>query len=148
MGVSIHSRTAEIRILVADDHEAFRRSLRLLLESQPGFSVVAEAASGKEAVEMARELKPDVAILDVRMRPVTGLEAVSSIVHDSPRTGVLMVSMHEDKRYVARSVEAGARGYLLKDSLEDLLPEAIRKICSGGFCFSPRIREQVDGLPT
>jgi DNA-binding NarL/FixJ family response regulator len=134
-----------ITILLADDHEVFRQGLRRFLETQAEFRVVAEAASGIEAVNLARQLQPNVAVLDVRMKDLNGIEAVPQILRHSPRTAVLMLSMHGDKAYVTRSVEAGAKGYLLKDGAHDLLVRAIEALHQGLSFFSPNVSQFVEG---
>lgn len=128
-----------IRLLLADDHDVFRQSLRQVLESEPDFVVVAEARSGAEAVRLAEEHQPDVAIVDVRMPELNGIAAVAEILRQSPNTAVLMLSVHADRQYVIRSVEAGARGYMLKDSAEQVLIGAIRTVREGDRYFSPEI---------
>jgi len=128
-----------ISILLADDHAILRQGLRRILESHPDFSVVAEAASGLEAVELARELQPEVAILDVGMPGLNGIEATAQILRRAPRTAVLILSMHNDERYVTRALRAGARGYLLKDSVEEDLVQAIQAACQGRQFFSPAV---------
>src|SRR5687768_11763945 len=97
-----------IRILLADDHNLFRQGVRRILETQPENEVVAEVSSGLEAVEMARELQPDVAVLDIAMKELTGIEATAQLLRQSPRTAVLILSMYSDERYVMRAVRAGA----------------------------------------
>lgn len=126
-----------IRILLADDHTLFRHGLRRILEEHDQFVVVAEAASGLEAVELAREFKPDVAVMDIGMKELNGLEATAQFLRESPKTGVLILSMHSDERYISRAIKAGARGYMLKDSVEDGLIHAIHTIHKGGSFFSP-----------
>jgi len=130
-----------IRILLADDHAILRQGLRRILESYPDFTVVAEASSGLEAVELARELQPQVAIVDVGMRELNGIEATAQILRRSPRTAVLILSMHNDERYVVRALKAGARGYLLKDSVEQDLIQAIQFALEGRSFFSPAVAE-------
>jgi DNA-binding NarL/FixJ family response regulator len=130
-----------IRILLADDHAILRQGLRRILESYPDFTVVAEASSGLEAVELARELQPQVAIVDVGMRGLNGIEATAQILRRSPRTAVLILSMHNDERYVVRALKAGARGYLLKDSVEQDLIQAIQFALEGRSFFSPAVAE-------
>ena len=103
-----------VRILLADDHTLMRQGLRHILEEQPDFDVVAEASSGIDAVEAARQFKPDVAVVDVAMKELNGIEATAQILKHSPNTAVLMLSMYSDERYVLRAVKAGARGYLHK----------------------------------
>jgi len=128
-----------IRILLADDHALFRTGLRRILEDHASLTVVAEAASGMQAVELARLHHPDVAILDIGMKEMGGVEATSQILHISPQTSVLILSMHSDERYVVRAVKAGARGYLLKDSVEEGLIEAIHLAYEGKAYFSPAV---------
>jgi DNA-binding NarL/FixJ family response regulator len=128
-----------IRILLADDHNVIRKGLRLLLESQPGFTVVAEAADGQQAVELATETRPDVAVLDISMPRLAGTDAAERITELLPATGVVILSVHSDEGYVMRSLKAGAKGYLLKDSAESDLVEAIRAVSEGKAFFSPEI---------
>lgn len=130
-----------IRILLADDHAILRQGLRRILESYPVFEVVAEASTGTEAVEMARRFLPDVAIIDVAMPELNGLEATAQIVKRVPRTAVLILSMYSDARYLSRALKAGARGYLLKDSVEKDLVEAIQLARQGRSFFSPAMLE-------
>jgi DNA-binding NarL/FixJ family response regulator len=128
-----------IRILLADDHTLMRQGLRHILEDSPEFDVVAEASSGIEAVDAAREHKPDIAIVDVAMKELNGIEATSQIIRNSPHTLVLILSMHSDERYVLRAVKAGARGYLLKNSAGDELRKAILDVYKGQTFFSPSV---------
>ena len=130
-----------IRILLADDHTLFRHGLRKILEEHDQFMVVAEAASGLEALELAREHTPDVAVMDIGMKEMNGLEATAQLLRESPRTGVLILSMHSDERYITRAIKAGARGYMLKDSVEDGLIRAIHLIHKGQSFFSPACRK-------
>ena len=128
-----------IRILLADDHTLMRQGLRHILEDSPEFDVVAEASSGIEAVDAAREHKPDIAIVDVAMKELNGIEATSQIIRNSAHTFVLILSMHSDERYVLRAVKAGARGYLLKNSAGDELRKAILDVHRGQTFFSPSV---------
>jgi DNA-binding NarL/FixJ family response regulator len=128
-----------IRILLADDHQLMRQGLRHILEEQADFDIVAEAASGIDAVELAREHKPDVAVVDVAMRELNGIEAAAQILKQSPHTGVLMLSMYSDERYVLRAVKAGARGYVLKNSAGEDLIDAIHTVHKGMAYFSPAV---------
>jgi DNA-binding NarL/FixJ family response regulator len=130
-----------VRILLADDHTLMRQGLRHILESHSDFDIVAEASSGIEAVEAARAHKPDVAIVDVGMKELNGIEATSQILKHSPQTLVLILSMYSDERYVLRAVKAGARGYVLKNSAGDELLEAIAAIREGRVFFSPAVAE-------
>jgi DNA-binding NarL/FixJ family response regulator len=132
-----------IRILLADDHTVMRRGLRLLLESQPDFSVVAEAADGREAITQAEATVPDVAILDIAMPNLSGIEAAQRLNAALPHTAVVILSMHSDESYVLRSLKAGAKGYLLKDSAEGDLIEAIRAVHQGKTFFSAEITKML-----
>ena len=128
-----------IRILLADDHTVMRRGLRLLLESQPDFSVVAEAADGREAIAQAEANEPDVAIVDIAMPNLSGIEAAQRINGALPNTAVIILSMHSDESYVLRALKAGAKGYLLKESAEGDLIDAIRAVHQGRTFFSAEI---------
>lgn len=130
---------SEIRILLADDHAVIRSGLRLVLEREPGFRVVAEAADGKEAIRLAAELTPDVAVLDVAMPNFNGIEAARQITAATARTSVVMLSMHSDEGYVLRALNVGARGYLLKESPEEDLIAAVKAVHGGKAYFSPAI---------
>lgn len=129
-----------IRILLADDHIVMRSGLRLLLERQPNLRVVGEAADGQEAVRFAAAEKPEVVIMDIAMPHLNGVEATRQIVTRNPETAVVILSMHSDESYVLRSLKAGARAYLLKDSAEADLIAAIRAIQQGKSFFSPGVR--------
>jgi two-component system response regulator NreC len=128
-----------IRILLADDHTIMRGGLRLLLERQPDFSVVAEASDGREAVEQAAASTPDVVVLDIAMPNLSGIEAATRINQMLPHTAIVILSMHSDEGYVLRALKAGAKGYLLKDSAESDLVQAIRAASEGKAFFSPEI---------
>ncbi len=130
---------SRIRILLADDHGLVRKGLRLVLESQEGVEVVGEASDGREAVRLASELQPDIAILDIAMPNLNGIEAAAQITKGCPAVRVIILSMHSDESYVVRALDAGARGYLLKDSAEDDLVQAIRTVGQGRPYFSPAI---------
>ena len=130
---------SKIRILLADDHGLVRKGLRLLVESQEGLEVVGEASDGREAVKLAAQLRPDVAILDIAMPNLNGIDAAGQIVKNCPDVRVVILSMHSDESYVVRALDAGARGYLLKDSAEDDLVQAIRTVAEGRPYFSPAI---------
>jgi len=129
-----------IRILLADDHTVMRSGLRLLLERQPNLLVVGEAADGRQAVDMAASEKPDVVVMDIAMPHLNGVEAARQIVNRAPATAVVILSMHSDESYVIRSLKAGARAYLLKDSAESDLISAIHAITEGKSFFSPLVR--------
>jgi len=116
-----------------------RRGLRLLLENQPGFVVVAESSDGREAVQQAETVKPDVVVMDIAMPNLGGIEAAERITALLPETRIVILSMHSDESYVLRSLKAGVKGYLLKDSAEGDLVEAIKAVHSGKAFFSPEI---------
>jgi two-component system response regulator NreC len=127
-----------LRVLLADDHSIVRRGLRGLLE-EAGYSVVAEAGDGLEAVKLAEETRPDLAILDVGMPKLNGIEVAARLQKLDRAPGVIMLSMHADESYIIRALEAGARGYLLKTAAdEDLLP-AVKAVASGKPFFSPTV---------
>lgn len=128
-----------IRILLADDHTLMRQGLRHILESHADFDIIAEASSGIEAVESARQHKPDVAIVDVGMKELNGIEATAQILKHSPHTAVLILSMYSDERYVVRGIKAGARGYVLKNSAGEELIQAIQTVNKGMAYFSPGV---------
>jgi DNA-binding NarL/FixJ family response regulator len=132
-----------IRVLVADDHMIVRTGIRHVLESEPGFEVVGEAANGSEAVALAGELQPDVVVLDISMPEESGLEVAALLrsSHAGPR--VLILSMHNNTEYVLESVRAGAHGYLLKDTAATELRNAIRAVCRGESYFSPPVASKL-----
>src|SRR5689334_6970567 len=120
-----------IRILLADDHVVVRDGLRALVEKQPDMTVVGEAADGRDIVRLGEEQAPDVIIMDIAMPNMNGLESTCRIVASNPRTAIVILSMHQDESYVLRSLKAGARGYLLKDSVRGDVVEAIRSVAQG-----------------
>ncbi len=132
-----------IRILLADDHTVMRRGLRLLLESQADFKVVGEAADGREAVAQTESTTPDVVVLDITMPNLSGIEAAQRITATLPRTAIIFLSMHSDEGYVLRALKSGAKGYLLKDSAEGDLIEAIRAVSEGKTFFSGEISKML-----
>ncbi len=133
----------KIRILLADDHNVMRKGLRLLLESQPGFTVVGEASDGHQAVEQAEATKPDVVVLDIGMPRLSGTEAAQRIGELLPATSIIILSMHSDEGYVMRALKAGAKGYLLKDAAEGDLVEAIQAVGNGKTFFSSEISKML-----
>ena len=128
-----------IQILLADDHSVMRTGLRLVLERQEDFQVVAEASDGREAVALAQQHKPDVVVMDVTMPNLNGIEASRQIGSALPQTAIVMLSMHSDESYVLRALKAGARGYLLKESAESDLIAAVRAVHAGKAFFSPAV---------
>jgi two-component system response regulator NreC len=127
------------RIVLADDHTILRNGLRAVLERQPDFAVVGEASNGREAIEIVGREKPDVVILDIGMPVLNGIEAAQRISTDHPKTAVVILSMHSDESYILRALRVGARAYLLKDSAERDLIDAIRAVSSGKAFFSPAV---------
>lgn len=132
-----------IRILLADDHTVVRGGLRMLLEREPDFAVVAEAADGREAIEMAAAHTPDVAVLDIAMPNLNGIEAARQIAARQLQVQIIILSMHSDEGYVLRALKAGARGYLLKDAPETDLIAAVRAVHQRKAYFSPTISKML-----
>jgi two-component system response regulator NreC len=126
-----------IRIVVADDHTILRRGLRLVLERESDLRVIGEASNGREAIEAAERDKPDVIVMDIGMPLLNGIEATKRISADHPKTAVVILSVHSDEAYILRALKAGARGYLLKDSAETDLIQAVRAVAAGKAFFSP-----------
>jgi DNA-binding NarL/FixJ family response regulator len=137
----------KLRILIADDHGLVRRGARAVLSSRRGWRVVGEAANGREAVQKAVELKPDVAVVDISMPELSGVEAVSQIREAVPDTKVLVLTMHESDQMVQRALDAGAHGYILKSDLTDSLPKAVEAVAEGKRFLTPKVSEIVlDGF--
>jgi DNA-binding NarL/FixJ family response regulator len=132
-----------ITVLLAEDHAVVREGLRKLLEAESGITVVGEAATGRQAVEMARKLRPDVVVMDIAMPHLNGLEATRQIRQAMPAAKVLILSAHSDDAYVERVTELGAAGYLIKQTSAHFLSEAIREVQKGNSFFSPSIAKQV-----
>lgn len=133
----------KIRVLLADDHRILRQGVRMLIDSQKDMEVVGEAKTGREAIEEARRLKPDVVVMDVSMPELNGIEGTRHICDEMKHTRVLALSMHKDAVYVREILRAGARGYLLKDSEDDDLVRAIRCVHRGEAFLSPAISDAV-----
>ncbi len=127
------------RIVLADDHTIMRNGLRSLLERQPDFAVVGEANNGREALDVVSRVRPSVLIMDIAMPILNGIEAAKRITGDYPATAVLILSMHSDEGYILKALKAGARGYLLKDSAEADLIQAVRAVSTGKAFFSPAV---------
>lgn len=131
-----------LRILLADDHTIFRQGVRALLERE-GFRVDGEAADGREATQIAAEVTPDVAILDVAMPLLNGLDAAQAIARVSPATRSILLTMHTEDPYVTRALQAGIRGYVLKSQATEDLVLAIREVSRGGIYLSPGVSRTV-----
>jgi two-component system, NarL family, response regulator NreC len=127
------------RILLADDHQLMRSGVRLMLEREPDLAIVGEAADGREAVALAKSLKPEVVVMDIGMPNLNGIEAAHQMSQELPELAIIMVSMHSDESYVLRALKAGARGYLLKDSAEADLIKAVHVVAGGKSFFSPAV---------
>ena len=132
-----------IRVLLADDHAMVRKGFRLILEAQPDIEIAGEAGNGREAVELVEKLHPDIVVMDVAMPELNGIEATRRIASSSPHTRVLALSMHKDSVYVREILRAGARGYLLKDSIDTDLINAVRAIAKGDGYISPGVSDAV-----
>ena len=128
-----------IRVLLADDHQLMRSGIRLMLERETNLSVVGEANDGREAVALAKSLRPDVVVMDIGMANLNGIEAAQQMTGDRAEIAVVMLSMHSDESYVLRALKAGARGYLLKDSAEADLIKAVHAVAGGKSFFSPAV---------
>src|SRR6267143_7312906 len=141
----IHGRTnvKKLRILIADDHELIRRGARVVLHSQPGWEVGGEAGDGWEAVEKAIDLKPDVAVVDLSMPELEGIEAVRKIREAAPSSKVLVLTMHESDQMVQRALDAGAHGYILKSDVTGCLVKAVKDVSSGKRFLTPKVSEIV-----
>ncbi len=135
-----------IRVLVADDHTIVRSGIRHVLESEPGFSVVAEASTGGEALELASSLHPDVVVLDISMPGESGLRVAAELRRRVPESHILILSMHDNTEYVLESLRAGAHGYLLKDTAATELRDAIRAVRRGESFFSPAIAGRLSAV--
>jgi two-component system, NarL family, response regulator NreC len=134
---------AQIRIVLADDHTIIRSGLRLLLEQQPDFKVVAEAEDGRQAVQLVAKHHPDVVVLDIGMPQLNGIEATRQIVAQESHPNVVILSMHSDESYVLRALKAGARAYILKNAAEADLIRAVQAVSEGKSFFSPVISKML-----
>jgi len=128
-----------IRVVLADDHNLVRAGLRALLERLPDVEVVGEAANGRDALALIVKLKPDMALLDIGMPELNGLDAAARIAREAPRTKLVMVSMHATETFVAQAVQLGVAGYVLKESCADELPVLIRAVMAGETYLSPGV---------
>ncbi len=132
-----------MKVILADDHHLVRSGIRALLESIGGVSVVAETGDGREALELIQQHRPDVALLDITMPGLNGLEVAARVRESSPRTRVIVLSMHAGETYVAQALSVGVAGYLLKDSAVSDLQAALEAVGRGGTFLSPAISQQV-----
>lgn len=127
-----------VRILIADDHVLFREGMKSLLKSEDGIELIASASDGLEALELAGELRPDIVLMDVTMPRMNGIIATGKIVSKFPDIKVIVLSMHSDRRFIAETLKAGARGYLLKESSPQTVVEAIRSVAEGDIYLSAK----------
>ena len=128
-----------LRILLVDDHGIIRAGLRSLLNKQQDMEVVAEAEDGRQAIDFVHEFTPDIVIMDISMPTLNGVDAAREIVSQHPKTRIIALSIHSNKRFVGNMLKAGASGYILKECLFDELIEAIQTVTEGSFYLSPRI---------
>ena len=133
----------KIRILLADDDGIVRQGFRMILAAQPDMEILGEASNGREAVELAEKLQPDVVVMDVAMPELNGIEATRRLTASAPHTRVLALSMHKDSVYVREILKAGARGYLLKDAFDRDLVAAVRSVARGEGYLSPAVSDAV-----
>jgi DNA-binding NarL/FixJ family response regulator len=131
--------TKKIRVLLVDDHGLVRRGFRRMLEDEPDMEVVGEAGDGEEAVRLAQELTPQVVVMDCALPKVNGLDATRQILEQSPETSILMLSMHSENTWVKQAIEAGAKGYILKNAMNLELGPAVRRVAAGGTIFDPQV---------
>lgn len=129
----------KIRILLADDHAVVRQGFRLILGQQPDLEVIGEAANGADAVRLAHELNPNLVIMDIGMPGINGVEATRRIIENNPECRILILSMHKDAVYVRETLRAGAKGYLLKESIDNDLLRAVRSVAGGDGFLSPEV---------
>jgi two-component system response regulator NreC len=130
------------RVLLADDHSLIRQSVRALLEKQ-GFQVVSEASNGQEALRSVEKTQPDVAILDIGMPVLNGMDAARELMKSSPKTRVILVTQHDEDQYVMEALRAGVRGYVLKSQAAEDLVHAIQEVCRGSVYLSPNVSSAV-----
>jgi DNA-binding NarL/FixJ family response regulator len=131
----------KITVLLVDDHSLVRRGFRRMLEDEPDMKVVGEAGDGEEAVRLAKELRPQVVVMDCALPGMNGLQATREILEDASHTAVLMLSMHTESTWVRQAIDAGAKGYMLKNALELELGAAIRKVAAGETFFDPQVEQ-------
>ena len=132
----------KITVLLVDDHSLVRRGFRRMLEDEADMKVVGEAGDGEEAIRLAKELRPKVVVMDCALPGMNGLQATRGILEDFPDTAVLMLSMHSEGTWVRQAIEAGAKGFILKNALELDLGAAIRKVAAGETVFDPQVEQK------
>ena len=132
----------KITVLLVDDHSLVRRGFRRMLEDEADMEVVGEAGDGEESVRLAKQFHPQVVVMDCALPGMNGLDATRQIIENSPNTAVLMLSMHSESTWVRQAIEAGAKGYVLKNALDLELSTAIRKIAAGETVFDPKVEQK------
>jgi DNA-binding NarL/FixJ family response regulator len=134
----------KITVLLVDDHSLVRRGFRRMLEDESDMNVVGEASDGEQAVKLSKQLKPQVVVMDCALPGMNGLQATREILESQPDTAVLMLSMHTESTWVRQAIEAGAKGYILKNAMELELGSAIRKVAAGETVFDKEVEQQSD----
>jgi DNA-binding NarL/FixJ family response regulator len=129
----------KLKVLLVDDHALVRRGFRRMLEDEPSFQIVGEASDGQEAIDRASELRPDVIVMDCALPQVNGIEASRQILQKQPNIGILMLSMHSEDTLVRQALDAGAKGYILKNAMDLDLVSAIKKIAAGNTVLDPQL---------
>jgi len=132
----------KITVLLVDDHSLVRRGFRRMLEDEPDMDVVGEAGDGEQAIKLAKELRPQVVVMDCALPGMNGLQATRGIMDQCPSTAVLMLSMHTENTWVRQAIEAGAKGYVLKDAMDLELGAAVRKVAAGETVFDPKVEQR------
>jgi DNA-binding NarL/FixJ family response regulator len=132
----------KITVLLVDDHSLVRRGFRRMLEDEADMEVVGEAGNGEDSIKLAKELHPQVVVMDCALPGMNGLQATRQIMEDSPKTAVLMLSMHTESTWVRQAIEAGAKGYVLKNAMDLELGAAIRKVAAGETVFDPQVEQR------
>lgn len=132
----------KITVLLVDDHSLVRRGFRRMLEDESDMEVVGEAGDGEESIKLAKRLHPQVVVMDCALPGMNGLQATRQIMEDLPGTAVLMLSMHSESTWVRQAIEAGAKGYVLKNALDLELGAAIRKVAAGEAVFDPKVEQR------
>ena len=137
------NKPSAIRVLLADDHRVVCQGFRLILSKHPDIEIIGEAFSGRDAIDAALKLEPDVVVMDIAMPEINGVEATRQILRERPRTRIVILTMHKDSAYVREALRAGAKGYLLKDSIDGELVGAVRAVARGDAYLSPSISATV-----
>ena len=126
-------------ILVADDHPVMRAGIKQVIENQAGFNDIIEADTGDKALKLIKEKEPDVAVLDIQMPGLTGIQIAEKLENENLKTNIILLTMFDDKRIFLKALDTGVKGYLLKDSSENEIADAVKKVSEGGFYISPEL---------